>query len=125
MGIFAVQFSMKRIFNLVGMAFPGTFAAALLLTGCVAPKDAEHHQTAPVYDTAEQIRAMLPCKARVIERAPCYVYLKTTDGHGIYLGSPGSEAVVGRFLGVLKEGQSYNFPDAFLKYQKTQQGNEP
>ena len=116
---------MKKIFNLVRMAFPGSFAAALLLTGCVAPKGAEQHRTAPVYDTTEQIKAMLPCKAKVIERAPCCVYLKTADGNGFYLGSPRSEADVGRFLNVLKDGQNYSFPDAFLKYQKNQQGAAP
>src|ERR1700704_6198815 len=61
-GILAVQFSMNKIFNLVRMAFPGSFAAALLLAGCATPKDTEEHRTAPVYDTAEQIKAMLPCK---------------------------------------------------------------
>ena len=115
---------MNKIFNLVRMGFPGSVAAALLLAGCATPKHTEQHRTAPVYDTAEQIKTMPACKARVIERAPCYVYLKTVDGKEFYLGSPGRETDVARFLGVLKDGQSYNFPDAFLKYQRNQQGWE-
>ena len=41
---------------------------------------------------------MPPCKAVVVQRAPCFVYLRTPDGKGFYIGSPGSKADVGRFL---------------------------
>jgi hypothetical protein len=72
----------------------------------------------PVYDTAEAIRAMPRCKGVVVERRPCYVYLKTAGGNEFYIGSPGSKADVGRFLDELKDGRSYKFPGAFLKYEK-------
>jgi len=126
-GVFAVQFFMKKTLELTSLAFLGTLAAAMLLTGCATLKDTQQPGKAPgpIYETAEQIKAMPPCKAQVVQRAPCFVCLKTTDGKGFHLGSPGSKADVGRFLGVLKDGQRYDFPDAFLEYQKNQPGTEP
>jgi len=99
----------------------------MLLVGCAAKKNTQQHgrTPGPVYETAEQIKAMPPCHAKVVQRAPCFVYLKTAEGEGFYLGSPGSKADVGRFLGVLEDGQSYDFPEAFLRYYMNQQGTEP
>ena len=118
---------MKKTLELTRLAFLSTLAAAMLLTGCAAQKDTRQLGKAPgpVYESAEQIKAMPPCKAKVVERGPCYVSLKATDGRRFCLGSPGSKADVGRFLGVLKDGQRYDFPDAFLEYQKNQPGTEP
>jgi hypothetical protein len=123
--VFAVQFSMKKTLGPTRLPILGILAAAMLLTGCITPKNTEHYRTAPVYDTAVQIKAMPPCKARVVQRAPCHVYLKTSDGNGFYLGGPGSEADVGRFLRVLKDGQRYDFPDAFLKFEENHQATQP
>lgn len=78
----------------------------------------------PVYETGEEIKLMAPCKATVVQRGPCFVYLRAADGKGFYLGSPASKADVSRFLGILKDGQIYTFPDAFLEYQE-QQRKEP
>jgi hypothetical protein len=126
-GVIAVQFPMKKTLGLTRMAVLGTLATAILLIGCAAQKDARQPGKAPdpVYETAEQIKAMPPCKARVVQRAPCFVYLKTTDGRGFYIGSPGSKADVGRFLGFLKDGERYNLPEAYLTYEKNRQLAEP
>jgi len=79
----------------------------------------------PVYETAEEIRAMPPSKATVVQRAPCFVYLRTEERTGFYIGSPGSTADVGYFLAVLKDGQTYSFPNVFLEYEKTRKAEGP
>lgn len=101
--------------------------ALYLFVGCAGGAHVEHTETAatPVYETADQIKAMPPCKARVVERAPCYVGLKATDGKKFYVGGPGSKADVTRFLGELREGQSYDFPDAFVSYQSNRPSTSP
>lgn len=111
----AVQSSMKQ--TLTRLVFPITLAAALLCTGCAAQKDTRQLGKAlgPVYETAEQIKAMPRCKARVVERGPCYVHLETADGKGFYLGSPGSNGDVIRFVAVLNEGQYCEFPHALVE----------
>jgi hypothetical protein len=70
------------------------------------------------YRTAEQIKAMPQCKATVVQRAPCYVVLKTAEGRSFHIGSPGNTPEIAYFLVSLKEGQTYNFPEVFLEYQK-------
>jgi hypothetical protein len=111
---------MKKTLELSRPVFTLALAATLLLSGCVAQKDNHRLGSAPgpVFDTAEGIQAMPPCKAVVVERGPCFVYLSTPDGKGFYVGSPGSNAEVGRFINGLKDGRSYKFPEAFLKYQE-------
>jgi hypothetical protein len=111
---------MKLRRELAGLAWPVALAAALLLIGCTARKSSYPlaETPGPVYDTAEQVRGMPPCKAVVMQRAPCYLFLRTPDGKGFYLGSPGSDAEVGHFLDVLKDGRTYRFPETFFKYQK-------
>ena len=118
---------MMKILSLAKLAFLCIFAVAMLLTGCASQQGTKQPGAAPdsVYETSEQIKAMPPCKARVVHRAPCSVYLETKDGKGLYFGSPGSKADVSRFLGFLKDGQSYDLPGAFLKYQKNLQPTEP
>ena len=95
-------------------------AAAILFSGCVAPTDKYPLGEAPgpVYDTAEQIQAMPACKAVVVERGPCYVRLRTADGSGFFIGSPGAGAELVRFLESLKDGRSYKFPETFRKYRE-------
>lgn len=78
----------------------------------------------PVYETVEEIQAMIPCEGVVAQRGPCFVYLSTTGGRGFYVGSPGSNAEVGNFLAVLKDGRAYKFPETFLKYQEQQRQAE-
>lgn len=111
---------MKKPLEFSRPVFPVTLAAAMLLSGCAAHNVTHRLGSAPgpVYDTAEEIQAMPPCKAVVVERAPCFVYLSTRDGKGFYIGSPGSTAEVGRFTNELKDGRSYKFPETFLKYQE-------
>ncbi len=118
---------MKKTDELTRLAFLGSLAAAMLLGGCATQQDTPQVGTAPpsVYETAEQIKAMPPCKVTVLERGPCYVFLKAMDGKGFYLGSPASKAEVERFLAVLKDGQQYDFPDTFVEYQERQRRTEP
>jgi hypothetical protein len=96
----------------------------LFLMGCAGQKPAHPlgNTTGPVYETAEQIQSMPPCKAVVVEKGPCYVYLRAANGEGFYLGSPGSNAEVAQFLEGLKEGRTYRFPETFLQYQKQRRG---
>ncbi len=93
-----------------------------LLAGC-ASREIPHQlgQVPPVYDTAEQIRVMPACEAVVVERGPCYVQLKTADGNAFLIGSPGAGDDILQFLEVLKEGQTYKFPQTFRNYQKQRQ----
>jgi hypothetical protein len=111
----------------MSVAFLGALTATMLLTGCAPHRSTQQlgSAPAPIYENAEQIAAMPPCKAKVVERAPCGLYLTTTEGNGLYLGSPGSNAHVHRFLETLKDGQTYVLPDAFLQYQKHHPASEP
>jgi len=70
------------------------------------------------YKTAAEIKAMPACKATIKARAPCYVVLTSSDGVGIRIGSPGNTPELDGFLGFLKDGKSYKFPDAFLEYER-------
>lgn len=118
---------MKTTHELTRLALVGTVGVAMLLAGCAAQNDSWQRGRAPgpVYEDAAQIRAMPPCRARVVQRVPCSVYLTTADGRGFYLGSPGSKADVRGFLEILKDGQSYDLPGAFLTYKKKLQRTEP
>jgi hypothetical protein len=118
---------MKKTIEVTRLAFPAPLAAALLFAGCASLEETQPHGEAlgPVFETAEQIRAMLPCKARVVERGPCYAYLQTAGGKGLYLGSPASEADVEGFLAVLKTGQQYELPEAFLDYERNPRRTQP
>jgi hypothetical protein len=69
-------------------------------------------------ETAGQIRTMPACTATVVERSPCSVQLRTADGRVIAIGSPGASKEVAAFVGTLKVGQEYRFPDAFVDHQK-------
>src|SRR5688572_10335915 len=106
---------MQANHNFTKVARLGAFAAAIFFAGCAGNKDSQQTEATrdPVYETALQIKGMRPCNARVVERGPCYVHLKSANGKGFYLGSPGSEPEVGRFIAVLKLGPMYRFPDAF------------
>jgi hypothetical protein len=72
----------------------------------------------PGYESAEQITAMLPCKATVEESHGCYSVFTTADGKKFSIGGPGATKEVVRFLQTLKDGESYELPGAFLDYQK-------
>ena len=111
---------MKHIRTFADTGFPVVLAVAIMLTGCASTKDAAPIREAqgPVYDTPEGIRAMAPCKAVVVDRGLCFVYLRKADGSGFYIGSPGNGAEGGHFLDVLKDGKTYKFPDQFLDYQR-------
>jgi len=99
---------------------PVAAAAVVWLTGCAAHKHSPQleKEPGPGYDTAEQIQSMPACNAVVVERGPCYVRLRTADGNEFFIGSPAAGADVVKFLEVLKDGQTYKFPDTFQKYQE-------
>jgi hypothetical protein len=111
---------MKKALEIARWGLPMAIAAVVWLTGCATHKPGSplRKEQAPVYDTAEQIQTMPACKAVVVERGPCYVYLGTADGNGFFIGSPAAGADVVRFLEVLKDGRTYKFPDTFQKYQE-------
>jgi hypothetical protein len=70
------------------------------------------------YKTAEEIKAMRPCRATVERRVVCYVVLKSADGQKFHIGSPGNTAEVHGFIDTLEEGRTYSLPSAFIAYQK-------
>jgi len=108
---------MKKTY--AGLSFSSLVAAAMILVGCAGDKPA--NQTAvPVYEMAQEIKAMPPCKAKVVHTYPCYSRLRATDGKEFCIGSPGASPEVSRFLETLKDGRTYRFPDAFLAYQQQQ-----
>ncbi len=59
-----------------------------------------------------------PFKAIVEQMQPCAAYLKTGDGRRLYIGGPGATKDVAAFVGTLQEGQTYQFPKAFLDYRE-------
>jgi hypothetical protein len=103
----------KRTFA-VGLSALG-FCIALATSGA---QDAGK-PVRPNYKTAEQIKAMPPCTGTVQGRAPCYVILNTPDGSGFRIGSPGNTPQIDGFVGFLKDGKSYKFPEAFLEYERS------
>jgi hypothetical protein len=109
---------MKKTF--ASLAFSGILASAMLLTSCATSGGKKSADTAmPDYETAEQIKAMSPCKATVEERHPCYSIFRTAGGKTFSIGSPAATQEVVQFLGTLKEGQRYKFPGVFLDYQNS------
>ena len=111
---------MKEMLKLTRLAVPSIVGVALLLTGCAVRNDAHPPGRAVIlsHETAEQIKTMKPCKAIVVSTHGCYAVLRTTRGREFTIGSPGNTAELNGFVGDLKEGQAYSFPDAFLLYQK-------
>jgi hypothetical protein len=101
------------------LAFAGGLAVALGFGGCATPKETRTPAIAPgsVFETAGEILGMPPCEGVVVDRAPCYVSLKTAEGTAFFIGSPASGAEVVRFLEVLKDGRTYKFPDEFVRFQ--------
>lgn len=115
---------MKRTFT--SLAFPSILASAMLLTSCAISGGKKSAETAiPVYETAEQIKTMSPCKATVEERHPCYSILRTADGQKFSIGSPAATQEVVQFLGTLNDGHAYKFPGVFLDYLKQSAVNPP
>lgn len=76
------------------------------------------YQQRKFYVTAEELKAMPPVKATLESSGPCFSIFRGSDGKQFVIGDPGSGRAVWRFLGTLKEGQAYEFPSAFLDYQK-------
>lgn len=76
------------------------------------------YQQRKFYVTAEELKAMPLVKATLELRGPCFSIFRGGDGKQFVIGDPGSKRDVRQFLGALKEGQAYEFPNAFLDYQK-------
>ncbi len=110
---------MTRAFKFGGWGLPLALAAGVWLTGCAAQKHGAHlgKEPDPVYDTAERIEAMPRSKAVVAERGPCYVRLRTADGTSFLIGSPAAGPDFAQFLELLVDGQTYEFPETFQKFQ--------
>ncbi len=71
----------------------------------------------PSYETAEQIKSMPPCKARLIQDATCVFLFETDYGRKFWIGSPGNTDELLQFLRSLKAGPYYKFPDVFLEFK--------
>ena len=76
------------------------------------------YQNRKFYVTADDIKAMPSCKATLEQRCSCFSIFATADGKQFVIGNPGSGPQVWQFLKTLMEGQAYEFPSAFLDYQK-------
>ena len=102
------------------LTYAGGLALALGFGGCASPKETQTPSIAPgsVFETAGEILGMPSCEGLVVDKAPCYVSLKTAGGTASFIGSPASGAEVVRFLEVLKDGRTYKFPDVCVKYQR-------
>jgi hypothetical protein len=98
---------------------PGTFRSVAVVTllstvavSCVHPRC--------TFLRDEQLPLMTPCNATVEGKEPCAAYLKAADGRSLCIGGPGASTEVAGFVGMLQEGRTYRFPDAFLEYRKRQ-----
>ncbi len=96
------------------------FALILPFTGCSTRKEVQHTGKASPFfhDTAEQIKAMPPCRATVERKVVCYAVLRRADGKQFHIGSPGNTAEVHGFVDTLEKGQTCRLPHDFLTYQK-------
>ena len=65
-----------------------------------------------------ELPLLKPFKAIVEQKQPCAAYLKTSDGRRLCSGGPGATKDVAGFVGMLQEGQTYQFPKTFLDYRK-------
>lgn len=86
-------------------------------TGCTTAQP-DVSEDEHVYEFSAQVLAMPSCKATVVRQAPCYSRFTTEGGRVFYIGSPGAEREVARFLGALEDGKSYYLPHAFMEYLK-------
>jgi hypothetical protein len=68
----------------------------------------------------EELPLLRPFKAVVEQKQPCAAYLKTAEGKRLCIGGPGATPEVAGFVQFLQEGQTYNFPEAFLEHRKRQ-----
>jgi hypothetical protein len=93
-------------------------AAFLTFVGCTAPSYTGKYP--PCYEYTAQVLAMPTCEVTMELVSPCERYFRTEYGREFYIGSPGADEEVARFLGTLEEGKSYWMPDAFMKYREAQ-----
>lgn len=72
----------------------------------------------PVYATAAQVKAMPPGKATVEHKETFTARLRTADGKTFQIGSDRGEQQVWHFVATaLKQGETYEFPGAFVAYE--------
>lgn len=88
---------------------------------CSVTSPLAHGEGVPYYDTAEQIKAMQPCKATVDRKLPCHAVFRTADGKRFCIQSCGTKAQVREFVERLEKGHSYALPDSFIAYEKRHQ----
>ena len=83
------------------------------------------YQAAPHYVTVREITEMVPRTATLVHGWNGSGYFKTADGKGFFIGGERSGKEVDRFLRTLEEEKTYEFPGAFLKYQKPPPPTKP
>jgi hypothetical protein len=76
------------------------------------------YQQRKFYVTADEIKAMSPCRATLEVVGPCFSIFRAADGKQFVIGDPGSKPEVWRFLQGLEKGKTYEMPRAFLEYRK-------
>jgi hypothetical protein len=104
---------MKNTFDRIKLAFLG----AIVCISAAASANAQG-QTNLSYVTAKEITAMAPCTAIFAKRLSEYSGSFTNaEGKRFVLGDEHGGQWVWHFVGALKEGQAYKFPDAFVNYQ--------
>ena len=104
-----------------------TFSGRTFLSGILAvfATILAHADDKTNFITAKEITAMAPCTATFAKRLSEFSGSFTNvDGKGFVLGSDRGEQWVWHFVGALREGRTYKFPDVFLDYQMKNRDKE-
>ena len=106
---------MKNILDLAKLAFLAAIAGIFGATSA-------HADDKTNYVTVKEITAMPPCTATFAKRLSEFSgFFTNANGKAFVLGDIRGEQWVWHFVGALKEGQTWKFPDAFLNYQAAPQ----
>ncbi len=103
------------------------FCLAVLLGGAGCSTPSYMGKYPPCYEYAAQVLAMPSCKATMAFVSPCERRFMTEDGREFWIGSPGADREVARFLGTLEDGETYYLPRAFMDFLKAdkEEPNKP
>jgi hypothetical protein len=102
---------MKNTIDLTKLAFLATIAGIFAAAST-------HADDKTNYITAKEITAMPPCTVTFAKRLSEFSgFFTSANGRTFVLGNIRGEQWVWHFVGAVKEGQAYKFPDAFLNYQ--------
>jgi hypothetical protein len=109
-GIFAVQLNMKKLFDIARLSFFSAIAVVFLAASAGAADKTN-------YITAPEITSMAPCTATFARRLSEFSgFFTNAEGKAFILGDIAGTQEVWHFVGALKEGQTYKFPETFTNY---------